>query len=522
MIVIKRPALIIAIGMVAGIMYGLYFKISIAITSIFLIILIIKFLNNRKQIYFFFMKKRKIIQILLISAIISNLYFNLINLRYEKSYTKIPEKIKENATIISEAKETEYYYGYNVKIKGKKFIMYVKKKDYPKFQYGEYIQVCGEYSKPEEARNYKGFNYKEYLKTKGIYGSIKVENIQSLKKNNVNIFLKVSNCIRNKIIKTAHQILPNQEGSLLTGILIGEKSDIPEEITESFSKASISHILAISGTHISYIILGITYILNKSKTSKRLSYIITIITLVLFMFVTRFTPSVVRASIMGIIMLFAKVIYRKSDTLNSIAISLILILIFNPFAINDIGLELSYLGTIGIVLLNKKVKSIFSKYINEKVSIAISITISAQIMVLPITILKFNTITPYFMLANITAVPLAGVIILMGYINIFIAILYKPAGTILGKLLKLIVEILINIAKFTSKLPFSSISIITPGVIFIIGYYIAVFCFFENKKMKTFCIIFAIIIIINIAVGIIPIPLTIHLVDVGQRRLYFN
>ena len=297
MINIKRPAITIVIGMVAGIIAGLYPKWGVATIAIVLLILLFQFIKNKRKTFFFLMKRKRTIQILFISLIISNLYFNFINQRFEKSYTKIPEKLNQNATVISEASETDYYYAYNVKIKNKKFILYVKKNSSPKLQYGMYINIEGTYSKPEESRNFKGFDYKEYLKTKKIYGSIKSQKVQILKNMNVNIFLKCSNAIKNKIIKTTLELLPGDEGNLVTGILIGEKSDISEEITSNFSKASISHILAISGTHVSYIVIGITYILAKSKTPKRLSNIITMLMLFVFMFITGFTPSILTSNV---------------------------------------------------------------------------------------------------------------------------------------------------------------------------------------------------------------------------------
>ena len=104
--------------------------------------------------------------------------------------------------------------------------------------------------------------------------------------------------------------------------------DISEEITESFSKSSLSHILAISGTHITYIILGITFMLTKSRIPRKARNFITILALLLFILITGFSPSVVRACIMGILMVLAKIVHKKSDILNSIAISLIIILIY--------------------------------------------------------------------------------------------------------------------------------------------------------------------------------------------------
>lgn len=398
--------------MLLGIIIGLYLKQSIACIVIILALLLFLIQKNKHKSYFFFAKRRKVFLIIFISAIISNIYLNLINLKFKKVYNEFPTEVKKTATVKSDAKETEYYKSYNIDVDGKTFILYVKK-NYPhELKYGMLITFEGTYTKPPEDRNYRGFNYREYLKTKKIYGTIKAQEVNVIKENNLNLILSLSNKIRTKVIEVAKEILPKETSSLVTGILIGEKNDISKEITNAFSKASISHILAISGTHVSYIILGITYILTKSKVPKRKSYLCTICFLILFMFITRFSPSVVRASIMSILMIFAKIIHRKSDTLNSIALSLLIILIFNPFAIKDVGLELSYLGTLGIVLLNTPISKFLSKYINEKLAEILSITISAQIMVLPITAVYFNIIYTNFIISNITAVPLAGIIIL--------------------------------------------------------------------------------------------------------------
>ena len=93
--------------------------------------------------------------------------------------------------------------------------------------------------------------------------------------------------------------------------------------------------LAVSGAHTSYVILGIGYILNKSKISKKWVYIVTILMLIIFMFITNFTPSVIRACLMGSLAIGAKIFYRKSDIITSISLSLLITLIINPFEINE-------------------------------------------------------------------------------------------------------------------------------------------------------------------------------------------
>lgn len=522
MILIKRPAVTILIGAIIGIIYGLYLKIGMALTVTLLGLLLFLIQKDKKKLICFLYKRRKIILIFFISTIISILYTISVNNKYEKFYNKIPENIRTIATVVGEAKETEYYYSYEIKINQKRFIMYVKKNNPEKLKYGMEIILEGKYIEPTEDRNYKGFNYKEYLKTKKIYGSFKAEKISVIKENNVNFILRISNNTRNKVIEIAKKILPQQTSSLLIGILIGERQYISEDITENFSKSSLSHILAISGSHISYIIIGITFILTKSRTSKKGMYIITILSLIFFIFITNFSSSVIRACIMGIIVLFAKIVYRKPDILTSISVSLLIILIDNPFAIKDIGLQLSYLGTIGIVYLNKPIANFLEKYMKKKIAKMLAITISAQIMVLPVTVINFNNISTVFIISNIIATPLTGGIILLGYANVLIGVISLDIAKIIAILTHSLVQLLIWTAELTAKIPYSSITTITPHLITVIYYYIFIYAIWRKKLVKKVSIIFLILIICITSIDIIPKKFKIHFVDVGQRRLHIN
>jgi len=517
-ILIKRPVITILIGAIIGIIYGLYLKISIAISIIILSLLLFLIKKYKKRTFYFFAKRKRIILLIFISILISSLYTVWINSKYEKIYKEIPKNIKTLATIVSESKETEYYYSYEIKIQNKKFIMYVKK-NYPiKLSYGMSISLEAEYIKPQGERNYKGFNYKEYLKTKKIYGSFKANEISVIKENDISILLQHSNKIRNKIIETANNMLPERTRGLLVAMLIGETQGISDELSESFSKSSLSHIVAISGSHISYIIIALSFLLTKSRIPKRGVYNITIIALILFMFITRFSPSIVRACIMGIIMLFSKVVYRKLDILNSISVSLIIILIDNPFAIKDIGLQLSYFGTLGIIYLNNPISKFLEKYMNNKIAEILSVTLSAQIAVLPIIAINFNVISTIFLISNLIAVPLSGIIILLGYVNVFIGIIFLRLGKIVAVFLHSLVQILIWTAEITAKIPYASIIIITPSIIKVIMYYIILISAYKKKYVKqVICISLAILVII-LSINIIPQKLKIHFIDVGQRR----
>ena len=130
-------------------------------------------------------------------------------------------------------------------------------------------------------------------------------------------------------------ILEKEQGALCVGILIGDRENISDITEDNFKKSNLTHMLAVSGSHITYIIVALTTLL--SKTNRKFSLILTIIFLIFFTALTGFTASVLRASIMGILTLLASILHRKSDTINNLGISSIIILLYNPYLLIDAG-----------------------------------------------------------------------------------------------------------------------------------------------------------------------------------------
>lgn len=480
-------------------------------------------------------------------ALIGNTQVLYLKNKYLEIYKDDKSIISATAVVIKGPSEGEYNYKYTVKArtgkyKNKKFIVYINKKNKKLLEYGDLIEIKGEYSAPEVARNYKGFDYSQYLKTLNIYGTIKVEESKIINKNQLSPILISINNIKEKMIDNANRNMPKRTANLLLGILIGERDNIQEDIIESFRTANLSHILAVSGAHTSYIILGITYLISKSKTPKRIGYIITIINLLIFIIITGASYSVVRACIMAIVVIGAKICYRKENFFTSICISLIIILIQNPFAINDIGLKLSFMGTTGIVIFNKSITNFFIKLkIKQKIAEVLSVTFSAQLMIMPITILNFNTISLTFFISNILASPLLGIIIIFGFISIFISSILNPISKILFLILHIFLELLILVSKVTEKIPGSSILVKTPNILFAIVYYILILFFnyffvikqnptrrFHKKiikiitikniknAFKVIAVVFLIMLLLTRIVRIINPTLKIYFIDVGQ------
>ena len=301
----KRPVLVAVIGYIIGILWGLYLKFSIVPLLFILIILCI-------------IKKKysKLIIILTITILISNIQVNYLNNKYENLYSDEEEYIIIG-TIVSEPQEKEYKNVYKIKVesingnskyKNTQLLLNVKKKDKNnQLKYGDKVKLNAIYTKPETSRNYKGFNYREYLKTIKIYGNITLNSqVQLIKHNNINIIFRIINNIKQKIISNINKMLPEKTANMSIGILLGDTDNLDNDLKEQFKISSLYHILAVSGTHVSYLILGIAFILEKTKINKRKSKIISIIILIFFMILTGLTPSVVRAGIMGIILIGAR------------------------------------------------------------------------------------------------------------------------------------------------------------------------------------------------------------------------
>ena len=418
-------------------------------------------------------------------CIIGNAYIKIKEKEYEKVYLNTSGN--GQAVVISNKKEGEYSNSYIIKKEGRRFILKLNKKY--ELDYGDLIGIEGEYQKPETARNYKGFDYSIYLKSQDLYGMIIANKVEIISKKSLNFFEISINKIRLKIIENSKLLLGDtNEAGLLIGLLIGDKELIEDEIINSFKDSSLSHVLAISGQHISYIVLAVTIILKKVRTGKIKSKIIIIFILIFFMLLVGFSPSIFRAGLMGILLLLSELMHKKSDFYNNLAISMLFIFLINPFAIYDIGLWLSYGGTLGIVIFSKSIdfsvdvkKKFFQRIIDFAKGI-IKVSMSAQIIIIPIILINFNKISLLFLISNLLASPIVALCIILGFPLMLISFIQLEFAKILVFPIKILLQILIFIAEKISNIPFSNLLFPTPNTFFLIVYYLCLIIFIYHKR----------------------------------------
>jgi len=254
---------------------------------------------------------------------------------------------------------------------------------------------------------------------------------------------------------------------------------------------------------------------------------------------------------MTIILIFSKILYRKADIKNTLAISFLLIIIFNPYSIRSVSLQLSYLGTAGVIFIAPIIESLINEFINkkskmDKVIKIISVPIGAQIAILPIMVINYNTISLTFLFSNILDIPIVGISIIGGYLLTFLSFMWLWGAEKIAIILDLLLKILILIAKFCANLKLSNIYVTTPNLATIVLYYVAIFLIIYFKKYNFSVTKRAdrgvrpyirkylkkmnykkIIIIVIVLLFFIEIPysnyngkLKIYFIDVGQRRQY--
>lgn len=274
----ERPIVIITICYIISIIWGIYFKKYIPLFCLCLFISNIINARHSKELKAFI---NGCIVFILISAF-------LISYKDKTFYDFVVKdnSIKTMAVITEVKPESEYYYNYvvNTKSDNKRMNLMIKKKENAQLDYADYIYVEGEFEKAEPRRNFKGFSAFDNYKQRRIYGTIKCENCRIIKHKSTNAYNMWINGARNFIKQVLRQLVPEENLGIANALLLGDSSEISDEEKMTYSNANLSHILAISGMHVSYVILGLSLILKK--VGKRSSKLIFIVALILFASIT--------------------------------------------------------------------------------------------------------------------------------------------------------------------------------------------------------------------------------------------
>lgn len=315
------------------------------------------------------------------------------------------------------------------------------------YKEGEYIILDGKLH--TDFSSLFDYNEERYLASQNIFLLMDAE---SIKKANIapNKFRGFVFDYKSKAVVQADTL---EYGGFISTLALGDKSNLDAEIQADFQKLGLQHALAVSGMHLSLLVMSVYVFFQRYSVGKYpLSVICSLVT-VFYMAITGFTFSIVRAGIMMIIYFISLLVRRPNDSVTTLFTSALFLLILNPWAVYDVGFQLSFFATLGILVLAKPMierienHTFFTKQLPKKklyrffakttkkcvksIFVTFFVSISATLTTIPLALIYFNSITPLSIIANVTVIFLINIVLVVSVIYIMLTpVLIAPFNAI--------------------------------------------------------------------------------------------
>jgi len=534
---VVRPLPIILTLYIIGIIYGKFISINlIFLFSIIILLILISIISFVKQ--WNITTALLFLIIFLIGILNYNLNSNPIGTNHIANFIE-----DKKLTIICTVLDKEYYPNQE-KISLKVKVSQIEREDYSiktqglilvntylgncPYEYGDVLKLKGKLERPIKQKNFGEFDYESYLAREKIFTYLNIwqeKDIQKIGEDDSNFLVYFSLSARDKIKEITKQTLPLPYNYLLIGMLLGEKNFIPTYLKEIFTEAGIMHILAVSGLHVGIIAMALLALLSMLKLPKKLKLFTLILILIIYASITGFRPSVLRATIMFILLIGGKLINRNRNLNISLFSAAFLILLLNPLILYDAGFLLSFIVTFFIINLSPILQELFYKIV-VWIKNPLAVSTAAWIGIFPLSAYFFSKVSIISIVSNIFIIPLTGIAVILGFVTFFIGLLSISLAGIVANINYLVLNLLTFIAKSFSSLPFAFIYVAQPSIMVIALYYLTVFFIIEifykkilspKIKKKTTLIVLSVILLIIIVQVFYPADnLKVNFINVGE------
>lgn len=344
-------------------------------------------------------------------------------------------------------------------------------------RYGDEVRGHFRLRHPRRFDNPGAFDYPAYLASQGIFlEGWTQEPVEALATPHGSRILAAVFRVRALLLQRIDAAMPAAEAGLLKATVLGDRSGLTPEMNRAFLDSGTFHILAISGLNVSLLAGGLFAMLRLARASPRLAACASAILVTFYAALAGASASVIRAAVMADVYLLAIVLDRRGDLLNSLALSALAILWWNPRFLQDVGFQLTFLATLGIILVvprcERGLASVWRplRWVIESVAI----TVAATAITLPILATTFNRVSPVGLLANIPIVPLSGLITGLGTAACALFLLIPAGFTGLNQVNGWLVDLLFWLAGWFADWPWSSVRVFTPTGAMLVTYYAAV------------------------------------------------
>jgi competence protein ComEC len=327
---------------------------------------------------------------------------------------------------------------------------------------GQIIQIKGKLYPLKHNTNPHSFDFASYLSLEKIYHSIyastgKIVTVDKDQSSGISQFPVLA---KNRIIGVFEKHFENKDfRSILSAMIMGDKTIISDDLYNQFSETGSLHLLAVSGLHVGIILLLFTQLfgfLQLDKILKKQFKQILLITIVwLYALMTGAAPAVLRASFMFSVYLISKMFDKEINIYNLISFSAFVLLCYNPLLLFKPGFQFSFLALLSIVYFHPKIYKLFlhKNQIVDKIWSLFVVALSAQILIFPISVYYFNSFSLYFWLSGILLVPFTGVIIVLGLLLVLFELIFPVLCTLVTWLLAKTLSLFVSTLSFIQSLP---------------------------------------------------------------------
>jgi competence protein ComEC len=346
--------------------------------------------------------------------------------------------------------------------------------------YGDRLRAYGTLETPPV---FETFSYRDYLARQGIHSLMPYASVTRIATRQANPLLQVIYDFQTHALQTVYALFPDPEASLLAGILLGVESGISNEVRDAFNQTGTTHIIAISGFNITIVAAIFTSLFGRWLGARR-GAIAAGLAIAIYTVLVGADAAVVRAAIMGGLSLLALRLGRQTDGMASLAAAAMVMTAINPLVLWDVGFQLSFAATLGLVLYAEPLHNWFlnaakrhlpevqAKRLARPISEFVLFTLAAQLTTLPLTAYYFNRISLAALLANPVILPAQPPVMILGGLATLAGSLWLPLGRPLAWIAWPFTAFTIRAVEFFSTWPMAAIPLGQVGLLFVAGFYL--------------------------------------------------
>lgn len=342
------------------------------------------------------------------------------------------------------------------------------------YRYGDVLELTGRVQTPGVIN---GFDYRSYLAKEGIAGTMLHPMAHRVSSGGGNPVLAFLFGAREQFLRALHAVLPSPHGSLAGALIVGERASLPDELLEAFRRTGLTHIIAISGFNFTIVIVALGYLLRWLTVSGRFQFWVVVVGILAFVFIAGATASVVRAAAMGALAHVATRVGRRYRTVNAIVFAGLVMLAVNPLLFRwDVGFQLSFLATLGLVFLGPLIAPAF-QWVPTWFGLRETavMTLAAQAAVLPLTVSTFGRVSLIAPIANLLIVPLIPYTMAAAFAAGIAGWVLSAAGTVAAFPAWLLLQYEVVVTAAFARAPFASIPASIPIPVIVASYAVLIF-----------------------------------------------